>query len=155
MRFMAFLSVLVFSLLFLGWLALDAWLNWLERNTFGLVSWHWVSLLTTVLFLSTAFAVSYTQLPKGRVTLRQAAIPALVTALGVTFSKYLLSLYFTYAGTSSAYGPAGALVVILLWIFYMAQIYFFGAEMCYVTVMEGREEEMALKHVMKAPPESA
>jgi membrane protein len=155
MRFMAFLSVLVFSLLFLGWLALDAWLNWLERNTIGFVSWHWVSLGTTVLFLSTAFAVSYTQLPKGRVTLRQAAIPALVTALGVTFSKYLLSLYFTYAGTSSAYGPAGALVVILLWIFYMAQIYFFGAEMCYVTVMEGREGEMAQKHVMKAPPESA
>jgi len=41
----------------------------------------------------------------------------------------LLSLYFANSGIGNVYGPAGALVVVLLWIYYCCQIYLFGVEM--------------------------
>jgi len=51
------------------------------------------------------------------------AITALLFALG----KYLLGLYLARSTISSAYGAAGSLVVFLMWVYYSAQIFFFGA----------------------------
>ena len=53
---------------------------------------------------------------------------AVVTALLFTLGKYLIGIYLSNAGVGSTYGAAGSLVVLLLWIYYSAQIFFFGAE---------------------------
>lgn len=53
---------------------------------------------------------------------------ATVTALLFTIGKFLIGLYLGQSAVSSSYGAAGALVVILVWIYYSAQILFFGAE---------------------------
>jgi membrane protein len=42
--------------------------------------------------------------------------------------KYLIGLYLGQSSTSSSYGAAGSLVVLLIWVYYSAQIFFFGAE---------------------------
>jgi membrane protein len=55
-------------------------------------------------------------------------IGATVTALLFTIGKWLLGLYLGNQSLSSAYGAAGSLVVMLIWIYYSAQIFFFGAE---------------------------
>ncbi len=51
-----------------------------------------------------------------------------ITAILFTLGKFLLGLYLARSTVSSAYGAAGSLVVILLWVYYSAQIIFFGAE---------------------------
>ena len=51
-----------------------------------------------------------------------------MTALLFTLGKYLIGLYLTQSGVSSAYGAAGSLAVVLLWVFYSSQIVLFGAE---------------------------
>jgi len=138
-RVAAFLGVVVFGLVVLGWLTLDAWLQWLHRNTGELAGaeqvsvtlWKFLSFAVTLLVLTGAFGVSFKGLPKGRVQWSDVWLPAFVTALGFAVSKLLLSYYFGFAGVATAYGSAGALVVILLWIYYTSQIYFFGVEMVY------------------------
>lgn len=51
-----------------------------------------------------------------------------ITALLFTVGKFLIGLYLGQAAVASSYGAAGSLIIILLWIFYSAQILFFGAE---------------------------
>lgn len=130
-RITAFLSVMFFGLVVLGWLTLDSWLGWLARHTEGFQGWQVVSFMVTILFLSLVFAVSFKQLPRNRLQWSDVWPGAFVTALGFGVSKLLLSFYFAYANVSAAYGSAGALVVILLWIYYSSQIFFFGVELTY------------------------
>src|SRR4029079_17800565 len=53
---------------------------------------------------------------------------ALLTAVLFTLGKYLLTLYLTAGSTTSAYGAAGSLAALLIWVYYSAQILFYGAE---------------------------
>jgi len=53
---------------------------------------------------------------------------AAVTAVGFTIGKTLIGLYLGRSTVASVYGAAGSLIVILLWVYYSAQIVFFGAE---------------------------
>ena len=55
-------------------------------------------------------------------------IGALVTALLFTIGKSLISLYIGSSTVASSYGAAGSLIVVLLWIYYSAQIFLLGAE---------------------------
>ena len=53
---------------------------------------------------------------------------AAVTSLLFAIGKMLIGIYLATAGLTSAYGAAGSLVVLLLWVYYSAQIFLFGAE---------------------------
>ena len=53
---------------------------------------------------------------------------ALVTAVLFTIGKAVLGLYLGKAAVASAYGAAGSLVVVIMWVFYFAMIFYFGAE---------------------------
>jgi membrane protein len=55
-------------------------------------------------------------------------VGALATAILFNFGKFLISLYIGSSRVATTYGAAGALAVILLWIYYSAQIFLFGAE---------------------------
>jgi membrane protein len=79
--------------------------------------------LSTVLF-----AMIYKILPDIRIAWSDVFVGAVVTALLFTLGKYLIGLYLGTTGTTSAFGAAGSLVAILLWIYYSAQIILFGAE---------------------------
>lgn len=79
--------------------------------------------LTTLLF-----ALIYKYLPHAIIQWRDVWIGALVTALLFTLGRTLLSWYLASTGTTSVYGAAGAFVIILLWVYYSAQILLFGAE---------------------------
>lgn len=130
-RVTAFLSVMFFGVVVLGWLTLDSWLGWLSRRTEGFQGWQAVSFVVTLVFLTGVFLVALKQLPREKLQWSDVLPGAFATALGFGVSKLLLSFYFAYANVSAAYGSAGALVVILLWIYYSSQIYFFGVELTY------------------------
>ncbi len=73
-------------------------------------------------------AMIYKILPDVEITWRDVWIGAAVTALLFTLGRFVLGLYLGRGTFGSAYGVAGALIVILLWVYYAAQILFLGAE---------------------------
>jgi membrane protein len=82
----------------------------------------------SLLVVTALFAMIYKVLPDVRLDWRDVWLGAAVTALLFTAGKSLIGLYLGRAGTTSVYGAAGSLVLLLLWIYYSAQILFLGAE---------------------------
>jgi membrane protein len=74
------------------------------------------------------FALIFKLLPDARVAWGDVWIGAALTALLFTLGKFLLGLYLGRSGVTSTYGAAGSLVALLVWVYYSAQIVFFGAE---------------------------
>ena len=135
-RVIAFLSVAAFGVFVLGWIGLSTWLGWLNRQAEGFGGWRIVNLVVAAVFFTGVLGVAYKGLPKGKVAWRDVWPGAAIGAIGIALSQTAFSLYFAYAGVSAAYGAAGALVVILLWIYYSSQIFFFGLEVTYTYAKE-------------------
>lgn len=74
------------------------------------------------------FGLIYQFLPDVTVAWRDVWSGAVATALLFSIGRYLISLYLSYSTIGSTYGAAGSLAVLLLWIYYSAQIFFLGAE---------------------------
>ncbi|MDQ1091617.1 membrane protein [Xanthomonas sacchari] len=91
------------------------------------------SLLPAVGYVSTlaiyvlAFAVLYHYLPDRRVEWRQAVIGGAITACLFVAGRYAIGLYIATAAPGSAYGSMGALVILLVWIYYATVVFFVGA----------------------------
>ena len=93
---------------------------------------EWVApVLNVVLFfvlLTLFFALMFKILPDAEIQWRDVWVGGALTSVLFSVGKFALSWYLARPGTASAYGSAGALVVLLLWINYASQILFFGAE---------------------------
>ena len=74
------------------------------------------------------FALIYKILPDVEINWSDVWIGAALTSLLFTIGKLLIGLYLGRGSVGSAYGAAGSLIVILIWVYYSAQILFFGAE---------------------------
>jgi membrane protein len=74
------------------------------------------------------FALIYKYIPRERIPWGDVWIGAVVTALLFSIGKSLIGLYLGKSSFNSAYGAAGSLIVLLLWIYYSAQIFLLGAE---------------------------
>jgi membrane protein len=74
------------------------------------------------------FALIYRMLPDEPISWRETLIGAAFTALLFATGKFLIGIYLGQASTTSAYGAAGSIIVVLIWVYYSAQIFFFGAE---------------------------
>jgi membrane protein len=83
--------------------------------------------LTTVLF-----AMIYKYVPREQIAWGDVWIGGLVTACLFSAGKLLIGLYLGRSSLSSAYGAAGSIMVLLLWIYYSAQIFLLGAEFTHV-----------------------
>ena len=99
---------------------------------------HWLDLLVPAnfllsLFVSVAgFTLIFRLIPDAKVAWRDAAVGALVTGVLFMIGKYGVSFYLGRSFIRSAYGAAGSFVVLLIWIYYTAQILFIGASFTYV-----------------------
>lgn len=148
-KLLALLIFLVFAALLLVWLLIDSWVGWIEAHTPGFNGRQFLSFLVSVVFLTFVFGLTFRALPKRMVAWSDVWIGAVFTAIGFGVSKYLLSLYFSYSTTSAAYGSTGALVIVLLWTYYSAQIFFFGIELtCTYAHMHGSQIE---RHIGDPP----
>ena len=83
--------------------------------------------ITTLLF-----AMIYKILPRVQIRWRDVWIGAAATALFFTIGKYLIGLYIGRSSVTSAFGAAGSLAVVLLWVYYSAQVFLLGAEFTWV-----------------------
>ncbi len=121
--------VLVFSIAVFAWVVLDSWLGWIVKHAGIHHGWRISSIVFSFFFMLGMCAVAFRSLPRNMVAWHDVWPGAVVTALGFVVTKFILSLYFTYSSVFAVYGSAGALVVLLLWIYYMMQIFIFGLEM--------------------------
>ena len=87
-----------------------------------------VNQLVSLTFVTVLFAMMYRILPSVHVAWRDVALGAFVTAVLFTIGKFLIGLYLGTTGVSSGFGAAGSIVVLLVWVFYSAQIFLLGAE---------------------------
>lgn len=78
--------------------------------------------------ITVLFALLFKFVPARSIPWRDVRIGAFMTAILFTIGKFLLGLYLGKAGVGSAYGAAGSLVAVIVWVYYSAQIFFFGAE---------------------------
>jgi membrane protein len=82
------------------------------------------------------FALIYRYVPRESIPWGDVWIGATVTALLFTVGKYLIGVYLGKSSFNSAYGAAGSIIVLLLWIYYSAQIFLLGAEFTRVFAYE-------------------
>lgn len=90
------------------------------------ILWQMVNFVISFGVVTLLFATIYKVLPDAQVEWHDVWIGAAATALLFTIGKTLLGIYLSNAGSS--YGAAGSLIAFLLWVYYSAQILFFGAE---------------------------
>jgi len=86
------------------------------------------NLSVSFLIITALFAMIFKALPDARIEWRDVWLGAAVTAVLFTIGKSLLGIYLGRAGVTSVYGAAGSLVLVLLWVYYSAQLLFLGAE---------------------------
>jgi membrane protein len=82
----------------------------------------------SLLLISALFAAIYKILPDTPIAWRDVAVGSVATAILFTVGKSLIGLYIGSTSVASSYGAAGALLIIILWIYYSAQIFLIGAE---------------------------
>jgi membrane protein len=85
-------------------------------------------IVISIFLISGMFAAMFKVLPDTPIAWRDVAIGAIATTGLFEGGKYLIALYIGQSNVASSYGAAGALIVLLLWIYYSAQIFLLGAE---------------------------
>jgi membrane protein len=132
-RLISFGLVLGFSFILLTSLVVSAALAALHTymgNTFPGVAvlWEALNVLVSLAVITALFAMIYKVLPDVKLGWRDVWIGGLITAGLFTIGKTLIGLYIGASAFSSTYGAAGSVIVILLWVYYSAQIILLGAE---------------------------
>lgn len=93
---------------------------------------EWLMLIVTnaltLAVVTSIFAIIFKVLPDVKLKWKPALVGALFTAVLFSLGKYLIGLYIEKANPGSAFGAAGSVIVILLWVYYTAIILYFGAE---------------------------
>ena len=90
--------------------------------------WQGINALVSLGVVTLLFAMIYQFLPDVDLRLRHVWVGALVTAGLFNIGKYLIGLYLGTSGVASAYGAAGSVVVLLVWVYYSSQVVLLGAE---------------------------
>lgn len=121
----------------------------------GEVIWQTLEQLVSLAVVTVLFAAIFRFLPDLRIAWRDVWLGAAFTSVLFVIGKFVLGIYFGKSAVGSSYGAAGALVLVLLWIYYSAQILLFGAEL---TQVYGRahgshanEEQQAANGEPRAP----
>jgi membrane protein len=90
--------------------------------------WQGINFIISFGVITLLFAMIFKVLPDVKITWRDVWTGAVITALLFNLGKLLLGLYLGRSSLNSAYGAAGSLAIVLLWVYYSAQILFFGAK---------------------------
>ena len=97
---------------------------------------HLVNFFASFALVTVMFALIYKFMPRVWVAWRDVWFGAAFTSLLFTIGKLLIGLYIGKSGVASVFGAAGSLVVLLLWVYYSAQIFLLGAEYTWVYAHE-------------------
>lgn len=151
-RFFSFTMVLGVAFLLLVSLVLSALLSAAGRSFVssppgGELLWQGVNFAFSFCMITGLFALIYKYVPDVEIHWSDVWVGAAMTALLFTIGKSLLGVYLGKASFNSSYGAAGSLVVLVVWVYYSAQILFLGAEF---TQVQAKHRGRPLKPTDKA-----
>ncbi|MGB4776671.1 MAG: YihY/virulence factor BrkB family protein [Daejeonella sp.] len=87
-----------------------------------------INQLITLIVISSLFGIIFKFLPDAKIGWKDVKVGAIFTAVLFMIGKFLIGLYIEKIGPGSAYGAAGSLIIILVWVYYTSAILYFGAE---------------------------
>jgi membrane protein len=147
-RFLSFAMVAGTAFLLLVSMLVTAALASVARYLSGILPgsvavWEAINLLVSLGVIASLFAMIFKILPDVRLSWRDVWPGAILTAVLFLIGKVLIGLYLGKSSVASAYGAAGSLVTVLVWVFYSGAILFFGAELVKagVLIRKGRLPE--------------
>ena len=110
--------------------ALAAMSNWMKGDASNLSATLFgiFNFIFSLSVISALFALMFKYLPDAKIKWKHVWFGAIVTGVLFTIGKTTLAFYFGTANPASAYGAAGSVILILLWVSYSSMIMFFGAE---------------------------
>ncbi len=141
-RLMSFLMLLVIAGVLLASMVISAVLtgmaNVIEDVLPVGLPWlpHVIDIVVSLIVVTLLFAVVYRYLPDAEIAWRDTWIGAFITAALFVIGKWGISLYLGYASVGSAYGAAGSLAILLVWLYYTFLIVLLGAELTKVYARE-------------------
>jgi membrane protein len=110
--------------------------------------WEWGNAVISLLVIPLLFALIFRMVPDTRITWKDVWLGALISSVLFVVGKFVLGFYFGRSAIASSYGAAGSLIIVLVWVYYSAQILFFGAEFTRVYALRfgsHRGDEEAVK----------
>jgi membrane protein len=120
------------------------------------VAWTAINVLVSLGVVTLLFAMIYQFLPDVKLKLRDVWLGALVTAGLFSVGKNLIGLYLGTSAIGSSYGAAGSVVVLLVWVYYSAQVVLLGAEFTKAYVQRFEAKRPApMEHATKDPAPEA
>jgi len=111
--------------------------------------------VVSVAVITMLFALIYKILPDAQIEWADVWTGSVITALLFVIGQALIGIYLARSGTASAYGAAGSLLILLLWIYYSALTLFFGAEFTKVYALRRGKAIGAKPHASAAAPSGA
>jgi membrane protein len=159
-RLISFGLVIAVGFLLLVSLVVSAGLAALNRyigTTFPAMAelWNAINLLVSFGVVTLLFGLIYRVLPDVDLSWRDVWLGAIVTAALFTVGKWVIGLYLGTSGVASAYGAAGSVLVLLIWVYYSAQIVLLGAEFTRAWVDWQGAHPRPMRHAKKDPAPAA
>jgi membrane protein len=102
---------------------------------FPAIFWETLNFLVSFAGVTVLFALILKYVPETNIAWEDVRLGAVFTALLFVLGKMMLALYLGRASPGSPYGAAGSVVVVVIWVYYSAQIFYFGAELTHVYAM--------------------
>jgi len=132
-RLLSFALIVGIGFLLLVSLVLSAGLSSMGKFMVGLlpahkIVWQGIHFVVSLGVITVLFAMIFKVLPDVKIAWRDVWIGAFITALLFNLGKLLFGLYLGRSRVISGFGAAGSLVIVLLWVYFSAQILFFGAK---------------------------
>ena len=125
----------------------------IQRSAFGgPVVLQIINLVVSLIVMTLLFGLIYRVLPDVRLAWRDVWTGASVTALLFSIGKFLIGLYLGHSSVASSYGAAGSVVVLLVWVYYSAQVILLGAEFTRVYAEHRRGSAPPPNHLARRDP---
>ena len=122
-RFYSFATVLATGFLLLLSLVMNAWMM-----AMGIIVPRGATWIISYLLIAALFAVLYRIVPDVELRWSDVALGAMITSALFMVGREFVRLYFAHASFGATYSAAGSPIVVLLWVYYSAQLFFWGAE---------------------------
>ena len=108
-----------------------------------------LNIIFSLALITFIFAMLYKALPDAKIKWRDVWVGSIITTAFFTLGKYLIGFYLGNSSLNSAYGAAGSLVIILIWVYYSTIIFLFGAELTSVYAEKTGSEIIPYHHAVK------
>lgn len=159
-RFLSFTMILGIGFMLLVSLVISTGISALGTWIGGLLPFHEVilqilNLVISIGIVTVFFALIFKVLPDADIAWRDVWVGAFFTAVLFSIGKTLIGLYLGSSAVASSFGAAGSLVLLLLWIYYSAQILFFGAEFTQVYANQLGSRIVPEAQADDTPPDTA